>query len=1001
MKKYLLSEADRNAIADLMSKAQSAPPRPLIADTRQKPNWQEGDSYWVLPPCETGLPAAEIVGGKLVTVGVECCLYRHVWALDELEPIHDTLGNPIRITVFNYYTRQENGLVQVYKHKDGTWTNERPEKPTFLSTTEVPFVTGVGSGRQDIRCQGQCRFEANADGIWQAPTGGCANATTTTTTTGTPQHPGTTVRPAPIATTPSPCVDRECILVCVDSSTTPAPIAGVPVPWETRRYALADGSSCPAGCTCYGLGEPCYIVTGELVSYCTGNGPTAAPTTTINPASSACVFADAALGTVLPFYYRTATKNNAGLVDWEVCQTCAPGSQPLFPLRGAPYRVHDQNASVTVYESPCVQSPCGEIPSILDDGATFVAYPYEVQVRKWGYDTGATFIDETPNNVKFLANWFVCKSCEGDKRPVNAPPVWIYNDASKNAQNGVYFDVASNTYRFRALCEDGFSCNTCGRAPLRREFPYQGPVTSAPSTTTTTFAPCGCIRPNFCPVPFECVRTPCVSGGEVVNGVFGTTQVPSVPCFPDSTTTPGPTTTTTTTPGPNQCVDTYGTLCNCATTTTTADPSGGTCPPGYIFGYDVQTCTYRCYFRGNPPVVTTGLPLCGGYCRWVAVRLLNDDGTPSDTLSWQHFWGMCPAVDAGFTDTRFGRCTCANPIDLGAPAPTVCGGFTSTPCEVVTPPTSTGGPTTTLPPCACCSTTTPNPCDVRKCRYRANSARQWVLVANNCPSNCPCPNPGGLDRPATTCESFELPCGFVLPPPTTVPPSTTTNTSTTTTTTIGPNTLGCCTRFFPGGTSFCVTATQLNCLSLGGVFSGPPFECVPSGINSICQPTTTTTTPSPTGCCLQFTNGNPSLRFCSVQTAAQCSAIGGFFNPGSSCVSINALETACVISTATPAPSPTTTTTTTTFNPCTGPCPYSECGCSGGGSVGCPAGSAVDCATCICGTTTTTTTSAPLGRCCVGATCSVITEAACTLAGGTWTLGGDCSDMNPCGPPPP
>lgn len=991
MKKYLLSEADRNAIADLMSKAQSAPPRPLIADTRQKPNWQEGDSYWVLPPCETGLPAAEIVGGKLITVGVECCLYRHVWALDELEPIHDTLGNPIRITVFNYYTRQENGLVQVYKHKDGTWTNERPEKPTFPTTTVSPPVTGTGVRRKDMRCQGECRFEADSDGVWQAPTGGCANATTTTTTTGAPQHPGTTVRPTAIPTTPSPCVDLECILVCVDSSTTPAPIDGVPVPWETRRYALASGSSCPAGCTCYGLGDPCYIVTGELVSYCTGTGPTAAPTTTIDPASSACVFADAALGTVLPFYYRTATKNNAGLVDWEVCQTCAPGSQPLFPLRGAPYRVHDQNASVTVYESPCVQSPCGEIPSILDDGAAFVAYPYEVQVQKWGFETGATFIDESADPVKFLANWFRCKDCSGDTRPADAPPVWIYDSPTKNAQNGVYYDDASNTYRFTSTCEQGFSCDTCGRSPLRRAFPYQGPTTGSPSTsTTTTFAPCGCVRPDFCPVPFECFITPCISGGEVVGGVFGTTLVPSKPCFPDSTTTPGPTTTSTTTPGPGQCIDSYGTLCNCITTTPT--PSGGTCPPGFYIEYvGFGACTERCVpFGPTLPPQPTLPPSCSGSCSWTALR-----DPVTDTLFWSGSLGLGSVGCIYGTNTD--ACACAEP----STPPSFCLEVRVTGCSFGNTSTTTTGPTTTLPPCACCSTTTPNPCDIRRCRYRANSARQWVLVNNNCPSNCPCPDPGGLSRPASTCESFEVPCGYVFPPTSTT--GTTTTGTTATTTTVGPNTVGCCQVALPRGITYCFSATLLNCVAKNGVFSGPAFSCTFNGVGgSACQPTTTTTTASPTGCCLQFTEGNPPLRFCSVQTAAQCSAIGGFFNPGSSCVSINASETACVISTATPAPLPTTTTTTTTFNPCTGPCPYSECGCSGGGSVGCPAGSAVDCATCICGTTTTTTTtSAPLGRCCVGATCSVVNEADCTLAGGTWTLGGDCSGMEPCSPPPP
>ncbi len=115
MKKFLLNEADRRELAAMLSQQKSAPP-PHPNATPQKVVYEEGDSYWALPPCETGLPAAEMIDGKLVTIGIQCCLYRHSWLTEEMEPMLDQAGLPIRVTVFNYYQTPEIRLVQVYKH---------------------------------------------------------------------------------------------------------------------------------------------------------------------------------------------------------------------------------------------------------------------------------------------------------------------------------------------------------------------------------------------------------------------------------------------------------------------------------------------------------------------------------------------------------------------------------------------------------------------------------------------------------------------------------------------------------------------------------------------------------------------------------------------------------------------------------------------------------------------------------------------------------------------
>ncbi len=57
-KHFTLSAADRRALSRLLQSQQAKQPRNLVSQTNYElPDTH--DSYWALPPCETGLPAAQ------------------------------------------------------------------------------------------------------------------------------------------------------------------------------------------------------------------------------------------------------------------------------------------------------------------------------------------------------------------------------------------------------------------------------------------------------------------------------------------------------------------------------------------------------------------------------------------------------------------------------------------------------------------------------------------------------------------------------------------------------------------------------------------------------------------------------------------------------------------------------------------------------------------------------------------------------------------------------
>jgi hypothetical protein len=1085
MKKYLLSDADRQELARILSKERSAPP-PNPIQERAKFQPQEGDTYYALPPCETGIPAADWHTGAPVAIGIQCCLFRRtpftVFDADkqqhELEQMFDAVGHPVRVTVFNYTPTDVIQHVPVHKLKDGTWITSASEfnlerfggRPGSGTSTTLP------PRQRDASCEGDCFFQADGDGVWEAPIGGCRNGTTTSTTTGTSttgsptttftaRRPGTTRYPDNVPQAELfKCTNTKCLLVCKEVTTTGTPTTHpfqVPAPVIKYRYELSpDSDICPAGCTCYGLGDPCYLVEGELASSCIGTLATSSTTTTTTPSpdATACEEAEFIFGTVPPNFMRKARKQGADN-EWEVCQPCdeANGYVPLFPT-GDFYRRHDWRTLATVYESPCVLDPnfnkeVRQIPRFYV--GRYRAFHIDQQREFWGWQIPG--VQDDPINGRFTANWFRLPEL-GSKRPSVSPPFWIYPNSVPltpegygyvfNDQKGLFehppesrlagttvngfvlYDIPTNTYIFYVTAyedEQQFNCDLCSRAPSRRKWEYQGPSeedpnptttgspTSTTSTTTTT-PPCGCERPSFCGKPYECIRTACVRGGNVVDGNYGTTRQPQLPCFPDSTTTTQTPTSTTPNPGttnmPGQCYDSYGTLCNCTPSQPpqTQPPSGSTCPPGYSLVSSGDICVRPFCVEVRPPGQpgTTSIPLpCTGLCDWIGVA------SSGSSFAWKLVTNGC-ALGIG------GGCSCIAPTS----EPGACGATAVTGCFSPEPPLPPPRPP--RPPCDCCTnaptTTTSDPCPTGICRYTSTVSNTWVLRESTCPNRCACPPASSVNRSISgACDTITVPCGFVFPPPPTTTPPTTTpgpgacclrtvwgtyacigtvsdnancqsyvtnyphayesatfypgrncsgpqaincseqNTSTTSTTP-APLAGTCCAVFAIGTgapTMSCFTAQSPGmCASFGGTFLGPGVDCATNPCAAVTSTTTTTSTTSTT-----TTTANPTVRCCygfaspavcfSTQESNLCIQQGGY---------IVATCADCRMG----GPGSTTSTTTTTLppgvtttpNPCNA-CFARQCGCLTGPEVICPPGQTFNCSSCSCGTPTTSPPTAP------------------------------------------
>lgn len=876
-KVYVLSKQSLKVMQSLVQDANSAPP-PAMLSVTNKNYTTAPDAYWALPPCETGLPSAERdVDGKLVPGKANCCLYKFDSAINKLMPVVDGVGLPIKVLVLNYYELLTNDYVQVWRHKNGYWTNERPSAPS-VPTSSTTNTTAAPQSNPLVSpvCSGQCLWQSdlNNDGqpVWRVfPFGGCKNTTTTTTTTTTTSTSTTnTTTSTTTTTTLAPCSYTPCRLRCVPVTTTTAAPGGTtgtttttwPISWQpTLRYEEVinqDYPGCDQPCSCYGNNDPCFLEDAEILSVClvVVTTTTAAPTTsttTPNPDSTpVCDFAN--LAEPLPMGYYRAASWKGGRGGWNVCQECSEKFIPLFKLGSIPAIDPGPESLFMIHDSVCVDSPCFEdVVAFPENHAGFKAFSHIDQKAKWGTSLAADSIIGY-DDEKFLANWVLCQKCPSGMRPAFPPPEILFYD---DAQNDLVEKTPGGLYKYYTACVPGPDCDSCQYSIVSNEF--QGTTTTTEPTTTASPTPaprqldCGCVPPDFCPqVNGECVFTECKPGGNLL---------------PDGNPAPLPVCPTTTT-GPNQCWDGRK-MCVCASTTTgtstTAAPlpaCSGNCSWVAIrvemgvlswykasrcanseFGCDCaqpstsptecgQTASTAC----SRPVVTTTTTSqpsesdCNGRCLYYATYT----GIGS-ALAWElsRLRSTC-GYTIGTLGGRFG-CGCACPTGLPS---SIC----DTEETVCSGPKLSGTlaqPACFFPPpydeCSCCTTL---PCD-KQCTYKGNAYGSWTKIADPCIAECPCP---GLPETSSNgeCDIRRYKCGSpaatTTTSTTTAGPGTTSTTTSTTTTTCAPTLGQCCVG------NLCYETNPCICESLGGVWSQPAVVCD----YGACGNTTTTTTTSTT-----------------------------------------------------------------------------------------------------------------------------------------------------------
>lgn len=878
---YVLTAKDRRILDDLQRTSDAAPP-PAMIPSQDRQYTSAPDVYWALPPCETGLPSAIRNGDGSVSPGAAmCCLYKLDEESQTLAPILDPLGLPFRVEVRNHYMRVANDFVQIWRHKNGTWSNERPDI-VVESTATTTTTTGEPAPAQSI-CQGECLFVAGNNGsgglVWKPPTGGCANTTTSSTTTTTTSSTSSTTSTTTTTTTsePDPCETRPCRLRCVAATTTTAgPGTSTTTSWPpapgTGLLYQQIGTSCVSPCKCFGAGEPCYLLDAEIDSRCVYvTTTTSAPTTTSTTAGpisgpQTCNLAESALGAPAANTFRAATLRGLA-TGWIVCQDCSGGDFPLFPRGSNDLIDPDPNGPVIVHESPCGRNPCSiGLSTGGDQKAVYKAFSLEDQQWYWGTLPGSDDLIQFDSD-KFLANWQICRSCPTGYRPANPPAAWLYFDRLRN-QSGVSQSSTDRTYFYETSCVPGPSCDVCGLAHVGNLL-ASGTSTTVPPTPrpTTTQAPCGCLPPRYCPsVLSECVRTECVPGG-------GSSSTPACP---------------TTTTGPNQCWD-GSRMCVCASTSTTTSttPTPVTCSP--------STCMYE-YVRGQWRLIqgcgnvcscvatTTGQPSCGtrvtgscvapavvsdplcssclGSCFWFAVYAANN------TFEW-----IFDTSASGCFGRKEGATNCQSPCWSNDLSEGFWGGrwggyyFTggcgchppSSPPTSICETAETGCRLCSESDCDCCTT---QPCE-KYCTFKGNTSGGWTKIDDPCPTTCPCPQ-YPPSRSASDCDIRQYRCGSVLPT-TTAGPSTTTSTTT-------PSPGACC---FYGGA--CENLSFSACRAANGTFQGPGSTC--AGVS--CSSATTTPAPDLVGvCCVGPGNIGTGATCLPNVSRSYCEYVGGQWHAG-------------------------------------------------------------------------------------------------------------------------
>lgn len=353
-KQYTLSESDRRLLGASLREQRSAPPRPAIVRIQGK-EFESADSWWALPPCETGLPAAWLSDdGNLFWGGAICCIYKLNTSSGSLEPVKDGYGRVLRHHVFNAYPYTINTIVRIHQDKNGVWSNEavaiEPAVSSTSSTTDNPNTTPTPS-----LCAGECVWIATTDNngnvIWRPqPQGGCRDTTTPEPGT-TPQPPQTTAAPT---TTPAPCQTEKCRLICLATTTaSPGTTVWPPSPAIPYRYQQVINQTypgCSQPCTCYGVGDPCWLLNGEVESRCLVVSTTTSTTTTTSGPlpNQVCDWLVGQQGgqPFSPGTFVAGAWSDFRNGGWQICNACEEGKEPwIIPQQ--PY--DDGESSVADY----------------------------------------------------------------------------------------------------------------------------------------------------------------------------------------------------------------------------------------------------------------------------------------------------------------------------------------------------------------------------------------------------------------------------------------------------------------------------------------------------------------------------------------------------------------------------------------------------------------------------------------------------------------------------
>ena len=1039
MKQYTLSESDRRLLDASLRQQRSSPPRPTIVKMAGK-EFESADSWWALPPCETGIPAAIIFDdGRVVPSAVMCCIYQLNTTTGVIEAYRDAKGAVVRRWVSNAYPNVINSLVRIHQNKNGDWSNE----PIALESSEESTSSTTPSANTTLPpspCDGECVWIAGLDEggsvVWKTPpSGGCRN-TTTSTSAPTTFTPGSTTA---TSTTPMPCTERKCRLRCVQVTTPAGTTSWPPAPYVPLRYEEVldlDNPGCAGPCTCYGVGDPCWMLNATVASQCVYvNTTTSTSTTTSGPLpNGVCDWLNGgAAGPPNPNKYVAGAWSDFRNGGWQVCNACPEGKEPW--LTADNWDFADQENLIPVakqeffdiarennpgtpwepvvgawrFESGCRISPCslgGEITA-TEFEAEYRALTKEDVYRYWIANACDVFGREALREIFYLGNENIpVPGCDIPLTEEHSNAIWtrIFNlsdsaitpkishrtrwSVCKSCPPGTrpvrppkpfIYELPENTDG--ALVDGVWVYKTqcvkgidCGECVELPAFQTSGQATPAPGPTTT-LAPCGCEPPKFCPtVVDECTRTRCVPGGS---------NVPP-PC---------------TTGKPAACYDwVYKVECDCAGSTTNTSTSSTT----------TSTTTSAC---------------TQNQCRWVLSAEIYGGGAER-ILTWVQTAGCGGSTLnlGGGSSLLSSACNCASvPPTTTVPSPGPpgqlpdieigvgnCGDVYTANCVLAS--TSTCAPTGN---CLNCS----NGCYWGAFRY-GPSTLVWSRLYNDWggPSGTnPTPTPpgcrytpGGSQQPAAfyfnpdgspSCPSIGKNCdewlagrteGFLndnlggnancLAAITEIPS-------------------GCinsCDQYYPNRNWGCGQfGRRKPCVCREPAY--PPSDCdwmVFTPCEQIAPPrcaccATTTVTPCLRSCVYKGDGSggwtqlsNPCLTSCPCPSPL-----------GQSKDSCDRLELACGSRPSTTSPPSSTSSTTTTARP-QGSCCY-----SGYNPTGCVVTWQIECTSaggswrggntnCTSHPCPVTTTLAPLGRCCYNfGQCAINNAAQCGVLGGTWTSG--------------